>query len=125
MNVKIIEATKNKSKIDTKDTLRVCAYCRVSTDENDQRNSLKAQERFFESIFSEHSNWQNCGVYADEGISGTSLEKRDKFKEMLKSAYRGEIDYIFTKEVSRFSRNVQDLLNIIEELKSKGVYIYF
>lgn len=104
---------------------RVCAYCRVSTDEEDQKNSLRTQQQFFERYFSAHPNWIKVGVFADEGLSGTSLEKRDDFNRMLFDARCGKIDIILTKEVSRFSRNVQDLLNIIEELRKKGVFVWF
>lgn len=104
---------------------KVCAYCRVSTDDTDQRNSLKSQEAFFHNFFEYHPNWINVGIFADEGISGTSLAKRDRFNEMLMLARRGSVEIILTKEVSRFSRNVQHLLNIVEELRSIGVYIWF
>ena len=103
----------------------VCAYCRVSTDDTDQKNSLTSQERFFASLFRKHENWNNVGIFADEGLSGTSLEKRNAFNEMLSIARYGGIDIIITKEVSRFSRNVQDLLNIVEELRDRGVYVWF
>jgi len=103
----------------------VCAYCRVSTDERDQRNSLVSQQKFFETYFNRHPNWNNVRIFADEGLSGTSLEKRDQFNEMLALARVGGIDLILTKEVSRFSRNVQDLLNIVEELRDRGIYIWF
>ena len=104
---------------------RVCAYCRVSTDEDDQKNSLKSQQMFFERFFTAHPHWINVGIFADEGLSGTSLEKREDFNRMLLEARCGKIEIILTKEVSRFSRNVQDLLNIVEELRNKGVYIWF
>ena len=103
----------------------VCAYCRVSTDERDQKNSLVSQQKFFETYFNRHPNWNNVRIFADEGLSGTSLEKRDQFNEMLALARVGGIDLILTKEVSRFSRNVQDLLNIVEELRDRGIYIWF
>ncbi len=103
----------------------VCAYCRVSTDDTDQKNSLASQERFFASLFKKHPNWSNVGIFADEGLSGTSLEKRNAFNEMLSIARYGGIDIIITKEVSRFSRNVQDLLNIVEELRNRGIYVWF
>ncbi len=103
----------------------VCAYCRVSTDETDQKNSLESQKRFFEMYFKRHPNWNNVGIFDDKGLSGTSLEKRDAFNEMLSIARYGGIDIILTKEVSRFSRNVQDLLNIVEELRNRGVYVWF
>ena len=103
----------------------VCAYCRVSTDETDQKNSLKSHQKFFESFFKKHSNWNNVRIFADEGLSGTSLEKRNAFNETLSLARYSGIDIIITKEVSRFSRNVQDLLNIVEELQNRGDYIWF
>jgi len=116
-----------KKLLKTQDNERhdVCAYCRVSTDDTDQKNSLASQERFFATLFKKHPNWSNVGIFADEGISGTSLEKRNAFNEMLSIARYGGIDIIITKEVSRFSRNVQDLLNIVEELRNRGVYVWF
>ncbi len=124
---KTIVIAPTKRLLKTEDDLphNVCAYCRVSTDEQDQRNSLLAQRQFFERYFQMHDNWNNVGIYADEGLSGTSLEKRDQFNDMLATARHGGIDIILTKEVSRFSRNVQHLLNIVEELRNRGVYIWF
>lgn len=124
-SLKIIEASQENLKVNSKEKLKVCAYCRVSTDENDQKNSLKSQQSFFAEIFSRHQNWINVGIFADEGISGTSLEKRNEFIKMINKAMRGEIDIIFTKEVSRFSRNVLDLLQNIEQLRRVGVYVCF
>lgn len=123
--IQIIEPNKTTLKTDDNKPHRVCAYCRVSTDEKDQRNSLVAQKMFFQRYFNLHSNWTNAGIFADEGLSGTSLEKRDDFNRMIFEARRGNIDIILTKEVSRFSRNVQHLLNIVEELRKNGVYIWF
>lgn len=124
-NVEIIEPTETTLKTDDNKPHRVCAYCRVSTDDQDQRNSLEAQKQFFERYFQTHSNWTNVGIYADEGLSGTSLEKRDKFNRMIFEAKRGNIDLILTKEVSRFSRNVRDIMQIVEELRDIGVYVWF
>ena len=124
-NIEIITPQKHALKIETDKPIKVCAYCRVSTDEENQRNSLKSQKMFFDNIFNKHKNWTNVGIFADEGLSGTSLEKRDSFNKMLRLARNGAIDVIFTKEVSRFSRNTQHLLNIVEELRDKGVYIWF
>lgn len=121
----VIEPTKRPLKTNDNEPHRVCAYCRVSTDETDQKNSLVAQKQFFQRYFHLHQNWSNVGIFADEGLSGTSLEKRDDFIRMLQIARRGGIDIILTKEVSRFSRNVQHLLNIVEELRNMGVYIWF
>lgn len=121
----ITEATQTTLKTDDNKPHRVCAYCRVSTDDTDQRNSLEAQKMFFERYFQIHSNWTNIGIYADEGLSGTSLEKRDEFNRMIFEAKRGNIDLILTKEVSRFSRNVRDIMQIVEELRDIGVYVWF
>ena len=123
-----VEVRKAKPKVlrcDSDKRLNVCAYCRVSTDADDQRNSLEAQERFFNNIFSKHPNWNNVGIFADEGISGTSLKKRDKFKEMILQAKSGKIDLIYTKEVSRFARNAQDMLNIVTALRNINVFVIF
>lgn len=124
-HLQVIEPNKTTLKTEDFEPHRVCAYCRVSTDEKDQKNSLIAQKQFFESFFEMHSNWTNIGIFADEGLSGTSLEKRDDFNRMLFEARHGNIDIILTKEVSRFSRNAQHLLNIVEELRNRGVYIWF
>lgn len=126
--MKDVEVRTAKPKIlkcDSNERLNVCAYCRVSTDADDQRNSLEAQERFFDNIFSKHPKWNNVGIFADEGISGTSTEKRDQLKNMIIQAKSGKIDLIYTKEVSRFARNVQDLLNIVDALRKINVYVIF
>lgn len=123
--VQIIEPNKITLKTNDAQAHRVCAYCRVSTDDTDQKNSLESQKQFFQRYFNLHTNWMNVGIFSDKGLSGTSLEKRDDFNRMLFEARRGNIDIILTKEVSRFSRNVQDLLNIVEELRNKGIYIWF
>lgn len=123
--VQIIEPVKTLPKIRDNKSHRVCAYCRVSTDKHDQRNSLEAQEEFFASVFAKHPNWVKVEIFSDEGLSGTSLEKRDNFNEMIRLARQGKVDIILTKEVSRFSRNVQDLLNIVVDLRNRGVYVWF
>ncbi len=121
----IIEPIKKIFKINDDTKHNVCAYCRVSTDEFDQKNSLTSQKMFFGGYFEKRGNWNNVGIFADEGISGTSLEKRDEFNKMISLAQRKKIDIILTKEVSRFSRNVRDLLNIVEELRKKEIYVWF
>lgn len=123
--VEIRKAKPKQLRCNSDEVINVCAYCRVSTDADDQKNSLASQNRFFDNIFSKHPNWNNVGIFADEGISGTSLNKRDKFREMISKAKAGKIDLIFTKEVSRFARNVQDLLNTVEILRKNNVYVVF
>ena len=117
--------TRAKKTIPSEKKLRVCAYCRVSTDKSDQWNSLESQKKFFETEFERNPEWIPCGVYADEGISGTTLEKRDAFNKMIRRAKSGEIDLIVTKEVSRFSRNLVDTITIVNDLARRGVYVYF
>lgn len=105
--------------------LRVAAYCRVSTDKDDQLNSLAAQQHFFRSYIAEHPGWTAAGIFADEGLSGTSIKRRPQFSEMLRRAMAGEIDLIITKEVSRFARNTVDALEATRKLKEKGVGVLF
>lgn len=109
----------------TQKQIRVCAYCRVSSDSGEQALSLEAQQRFFQNYFDKHVNWINVGIFSDSGISGTSYKKRTGFNDMLKLAESRKIDLILTKEVSRFSRNLLDTLNITYSLRSMGVYVYF
>lgn len=105
--------------------LRVAAYCRVSTDKEDQRNSLAAQQAFFQTYIQSHADWELVGVFADEGMSGTSVRQRPQFVEMIHKAMNGEIDLILTKEVSRFARNTVDTLQITRQLKACGVGVFF
>ena len=105
--------------------LRVAAYCRVSTEKEDQRNSLAAQQTFFRSYIEQRSEWELVGIFADEGLSGTSVRRRPQFTEMLQRAMGGEIDLIVTKEVSRFARNTVDTLQITRQLKNRGVRVLF
>lgn len=105
--------------------LRVAAYCRVSTDKDDQLNSLAAQQRFFRSYIAGHPDWSLAGIFADEGLSGTSTKHRPQFSEMIERAVRGDIDLIITKEVSRFARNTVDTLQVTRRLKEKGVGVIF
>ena len=105
--------------------LRVAAYCRVSTDKEDQRNSLAAQQTFFQSYIRQQPGWELVGIFADEGLSGTSAKRRPQFTQMISRAMAGEMDLIVTKEVSRFARNTVDTLQITRQLKSRGVRVLF
>lgn len=104
---------------------RVAAYCRVSTDQDDQRNSLQNQKQFFAAYIAGKPDWDFVGIWADEGISGTSTRGRRQFCAMLAAAERGEIDLILTKEVSRFARNTVDTLACTRRLKEIGVGVCF
>ena len=104
---------------------RVAAYARVSTDSDEQMGSVEAQKDYFEKLIREKPGWVLVGVYADEGISGTSLNHREAFARMIDDAMNGKIDLIVTKSLSRFARNTVDALNIIRKLKLKDVGVYF
>ena len=104
---------------------RVAAYARVSTDSDEQMGSVEAQKDYFEKLIREKPGWVLVGVYADEGISGTSLNHREAFARMIDDAMDGKIDLIVTKSLSRFARNTVDALNIIRKLKLKDVGVYF
>ncbi len=105
--------------------LRVVYYARVSTDKDDQLNSLENQQNYFEEMIKENKNWIFCGGYIDEGISGTAVKNRDQFLKMIESATLGKIDLILTKEISRFSRNTVDSIKYTEYLLKNGVIVYF
>ncbi len=105
--------------------LLVAAYCRVSTDKEDQLHSLEAQRRFFEEYIEGREGWRLEGIYADEGLSGTAADRRPRFMEMVERALWGGIDLIVTKEVSRFARNTVDALEITRRLRRRGVGVVF
>ena len=105
--------------------IRVAAYCRVSSDSADQLNSYMAQMRYYESFLSGSDTEILVNVYADEGITGTRMDKRDDFQRMLKDCRRGKIDRIISKSVSRFARNTKECLMVIRELKSLGITVMF
>ena len=106
-------------------TLRVAAYCRVSTDSNDQLNSFAAQQNHYNEYIRSHESWEMVDIYADEGITGTSVAKRDDFQRMLSDCRKGRIDKILVKSISRFARNTTECLESIRELKALGISIFF
>ena len=108
---------------DTK--IRCAAYCRVSSDSEDQLNSFMAQTRYYEKAFEGSETEQLVDIYADKGITGTREDKRDEFQRMIKDCRRGKIDRIYTKSISRFARNTKDCLKNIRELKSLGITVFF
>ena len=105
--------------------LRVVYYARVSTDKYDQLHSLEAQKTYFENLLERNPNWTFVRGYVDEGLTGTKIDKRDSFIEMMRDAKLGKFDMICTKEVSRFARNTLDSLSCIRELLTYGVAVYF
>lgn len=99
--------------------LRVCAYCRVSTDSDEQLSSFEFQQAHYRQLIESHPNWHLKHIYADEGISGTSLKKRDQFNAMIAACEAGEYDLIITKNVSRFARNIVDCVSLVRKLKQQ------
>ena len=105
--------------------LRVAPYCRVSTDNEDQINSLENQVKYFNDFIKNKEDWIMVDMYVDEGITGTSTKKRKEFNRLTNDAYDGKIDLIVTKEVSRFARNTVDTLSHTRKLKDYGVGVLF
>ena len=104
---------------------RVAAYCRVSSNSADQNNSYQAQIRYFTRHIKANRDWELVDIFADEGISGTSAEKRDDFNRMITMCELKQIDLILTKSVSRFARNVKETLEYVRKLKLLGVGVVF
>lgn len=104
---------------------RVAAYCRVSTDREDQANSFESQQRYFREYIERNPDWELYEIFADEGISGTSTKKRKEFNRMIACAGDGDFDLIITKEISRFARNTLDSIYYTRDLKKHGVGVIF
>lgn len=105
--------------------LRVAAYCRVSTENEDQKESLEAQREHYESWIRMHDDWECAGVFYDFGISGTKADAREGLQALLYACRTGSVDYVLTKSISRFSRNTSDCLSLVRELLSYNIPIYF
>ena len=105
--------------------LRVAAYCRVSTDGADQETSYDAQVTHYTDYIENHGGWALAGIFADEGISGTSTAKREQFNKMIEACEAGLVDMVITKSISRWARNTLDSLNYIRKLKALGIAVIF
>lgn len=105
--------------------LRVAAYCRVSTDIEGQLTSYEAQVETYRKRIKENPEWEFAGIFADEGVTGTSVEHRNGFKAMIKCCEEGKIDLILTKSISRFARNTLECLEYIRKLNGIGVHLVF
>ena len=123
--VEIIPATIFTDVSSRRKKLRVAAYCRVSTDSDDQLQSYETQVRHYTAEIKKNPDWINVGIFADEGITGVMTKKRDEFNKMIELCRAGKIDRILTKSTSRFARNTVDSLRYIRELKALGISIYF
>ena len=105
--------------------IRVAAYARVSTEKDEQHNSLEAQKAYFTKYIKERNDWQFAGLYYDDGISGLRHKNRDGFNRLIEDALQGKVDLIVTKSISRFARNTVDSLSTIRKLKGRGIGVFF
>ena len=105
--------------------LRVAAYCRVSTDTEEQATSYDAQIQHYREYIISKPEWELVDIYADEGISATNTKKREEFNRMIEDCKLGRIDLVITKSISRFARNTVDCLNYIRELKEMNIPVFF
>ncbi len=126
-NVTMIPARKHtrKNKDEERSKLRVAAYCRVSTDSDEQASSYDAQIEHYTSYTNGHPDWVLAGIYADDGISGTNTKKREEFNRMIDDCMAGNIEMIITKSISRFARNTLDCLKYIRQLKDNNIAVFF
>lgn len=120
-NVTVIPARQRvgSSKQNTeKPKLRVAAYCRVSTDSDEQATSYEAQIEHYTAFIKKNPAWELAGIFADDGITGTNTKKREEFNRMIEECMAGKIDMIITKSISRFARNTLDCLKYIRQLRT-------
>ena len=127
-NITVIPAKANRTSLAENLELkkkRVAAYCRVSTDQEEQLSSYEAQVNYYTNYIEKHPDYEFAGIYADEGISGTTTKKREQFNRMIEDCKAGKIDMIITKSISRFARNTLDCLNFVRQLKDLGIGVTF
>ena len=127
-NVMVIPARRqvgNTVKQSAQKKLHVAAYCRVSTDSEEQETSYEAQVTHYTEYIQKNPEWELAGIFADDGISGTNTKKRDEFNRMIDECMAGNIDMVITKSISRFARNTLDCLQYIRQLKDKNIPVYF
>lgn len=124
MRIVVIPA-KSRDEIQRVTKLKVAAYCRVSTDQEEQESSYEAQISYYTEKINGNSEWQMAGIFADEGITGTQAKKRPEFLKMIRKCRERKIDIILTKSLSRFARNTVDSLKYIRDLKALGIAVIF
>lgn len=105
--------------------LRVAAYCRVSTETEEQNSSYEVQVAHYTEFIKKNAEWEFAGIFADDGISGTNTKKREEFNRMIDECMEGNIDLVITKSISRFARNTLDCLKYIRQLKDKNISVFF
>jgi len=126
-SVTVIPARRRTRNVDAEDKkkLKVAAYCRVSTDSEEQATSYEVQVEHYTTYIQNNPEWELAGIYADDGISGTNTKKREQFNKMIEDSMNGKIDMIITKSISRFARNTLDCLKYIRQLKDKEIPVFF
>ena len=123
MRIVVIPAKPREEIRQTSKLLKVAAYCRVSTDDKEQKTSYEAQIQYYTNKINKNPDWQMAGIFADEGITGTQAKKRPEFLKMIRLCRQRKIDIILTKSLSRFARNTVDSLKYIRELKELGIAV--
>ncbi|MCD1763478.1 recombinase family protein [Listeria monocytogenes] len=127
-NITVIPARKRVGSTAAKEKikkLRVAAYCRVSTETEEQNLSYEVQVAHYTEYINKNTEWEFAGIFADDGISGTNTKKREEFNRMIGECMEGNIDLVITKSISRFARNTLDCLKYIRQLKEKNIAVYF
>ena len=127
-NITVIPARKrvgNTAAVGQRPKLKVAAYCRVSTDSEEQASSYEVQVAHYTQFIQKNPEWELAGIYADDGITGTNTKKREEFNRMIQDCMDGNIDMIITKSISRFARNTLDCLKYIRKLKEKNIPVFF
>ena len=127
-NITVIPARKRVGSTAAKEKvkkLRVAAYCRVSTETEEQNSSYEVQVAHYTEFIKKNAEWEFAGIFADDGISGTNTKKREEFNRMIDECMEGNIDLVITKSISRFARNTLDCLKYIRQLKDKNIAVFF
>jgi len=127
-NITVIPARKRVGSTAAKEKvkkLRVAAYCRVSTETEEQNSSYEVQVAHYTEFIKKNDEWEFAGIFADDGISGTNTKKREEFNRMIEECMEGNIDLVITKSISRFARNTLDCLKYIRQLKDKNISVFF
>ena len=129
MEVEIIKANPvipgDDSGIDRSSRMRVAAYCRVSTDDEDQIKSYNSMVRYYTDLIKSNKEWVMAGVYADKAITGTKVDKRENFQKLIDDCLDGKIDMVIAKSIPRFARNTLDTLKYVRMLKERNIDVYF
>lgn len=123
--IKAIDSSNNAIRSRKIERLRVAAYCRVSTDDEDQIKSYNSMVRYYTDLIKNNKDWIYVGVYADKAITGTKTDKREEFQRLINDCMQGKIDMVIAKSIPRFARNTLDTLKYVRMLKEKNIAVYF